>query len=429
MTSQETSSRTAREAEDELAHTLRVMTRLQEIAALYVQAGNLQPILLAIVDAAIEFADADYGNIQLIDGAGTLRIAAHRGFPQWWLDFWNSVNHGNGACGTALERAERVIVEDVEKDPIFIGTEGLDPLLKVGVRAVQSTPLVSRSGKALGMFSTHYRATRRPDDGALRLLDILARQAAEIIDRAQAEIALRNSEERLRVALDASRAGSWSWDANTNASIWDDRFLEMYEFPTNIVQRFDTWAGRLHPDDQERILARIAQMQVTPGDDRWLEEFRCVLPEGGIVWHMGVGQAQRDPDGHFNGLTGIVIDITQRKAAEEAFARSQKMEALGKLTGGIAHDMNNLFLVIYGNLELAEAGLGNSEAKHAIGKALTAIQQGSNLNQRLLAFASRLSLAPKRISLNSSISEIALLLRRTLGEHIELETKLDDTLW
>ena len=85
----------------------------------------------------------------------------------------------------ALRSGERVIVEDIEQSPIFAGTEALEIQLKAGVRAIQSTPLVSRSGNLLGMFSTHYKAPHRPTDQELRLLDLLARHAADFIEEAR----------------------------------------------------------------------------------------------------------------------------------------------------------------------------------------------------------------------------------------------------
>ncbi|MFB3886066.1 MAG: GAF domain-containing protein [Thermodesulfobacteriota bacterium] len=181
-----------RETEKRLEADLDAMTRLQKVGTLFVREGNLEPVLGEIVDAAIAISSADFGNIQLLDSKSSdLKIAAHRGFPEWWLDFWDSVCEGQGACGTALERGERVIVEDVEQSPIFIGTPSLEIQLKAGIRAVQSTPLVSRSGKPLGMFSTHYKTAHRPDDHTLQLLDLLARHTADIVERAQAEEALR----------------------------------------------------------------------------------------------------------------------------------------------------------------------------------------------------------------------------------------------
>ena len=95
-------------------------------------------------------------------------------------------------------------MEDVEQSPIFMGTPALEVQRRAGVRAVQSTPLVSRSGKALGMFSTHYRKPHRPDERSLRLLDLLARQAADIIERARMQEALRESEARFRAAAAGS---------------------------------------------------------------------------------------------------------------------------------------------------------------------------------------------------------------------------------
>ena len=88
---------------------------------------------------------------------GQLRIAAHRGFDSSFLEFFGEVHDGLAACGSALQKGERVIVEDVASSPIFAGTGARDAMLAAEARAVQSTPLVSRSGKVLGMFSTHYR--------------------------------------------------------------------------------------------------------------------------------------------------------------------------------------------------------------------------------------------------------------------------------
>src|SRR3974390_1889561 len=139
-----------RETEEQLAAELDAMTRLHKLALLSVSEDSLEPVLGEIVDVAIAVSGADFGTIQLLEAKSSdLRIVAHRGLPQWWLDFWQNVSKGQGSCGIALERGERVIVEDVERSPIFIGTPALEIQLQAGVRAVQSTPLVSRSGKPL----------------------------------------------------------------------------------------------------------------------------------------------------------------------------------------------------------------------------------------------------------------------------------------
>jgi PAS domain S-box-containing protein len=167
------------------------LTRMQQVSTRLVQASDFSATLQDILEAAIDITGADMGNVQLLEG-GVLRIAAHRGLDEQFLQFFEAMGPGHSACGTALALGERVIVEDVATSEIFAGTPALEVMNAAGARALQSTPLVSRSGRLLGMFSTHYReARRRPSDRALRLLDILTRQAADLIEHRQAEEARR----------------------------------------------------------------------------------------------------------------------------------------------------------------------------------------------------------------------------------------------
>ena len=99
-----------------------------------------------------------------------LTIVAQRGFPKWWVDYWNGVGRGKGACSTALRKGERVIIDDVKQSTIFTDKTALEIQIRAGVRAIQCSPLVSRSGRPLGMFSTHYRKPGRPNDRELRYL-------------------------------------------------------------------------------------------------------------------------------------------------------------------------------------------------------------------------------------------------------------------
>jgi PAS domain-containing protein len=195
-----------RESEARLAREVEALASLQKLALLSAKEIDLAKILGEILNVAVAVSAADFGTIQLLDAESSdLRIMGQRGFPKWWLDFWNETGKGKGTCGTALERGTRVIVEDVEQSPIFLGTPALEIQRRAGVRSVQSTPLFSRSGSPLGMFSTHYRQPQRPDERTLRLLDLLARQAADIIERTQMEVSLRKSEARVHALADPSR--------------------------------------------------------------------------------------------------------------------------------------------------------------------------------------------------------------------------------
>lgn len=321
-----------KQAEQELASTLNAMTLLQKLAALFVREGNLEPVLGEIVDAAMMIAGADFGNIQLLDPvSGDLRIEAQRGLPQWWLDFWNSVATGHGCCGTALERGERVIIEDVEISPIFANTPALDIQRRAGVRAVQTTPLITRSGKPVGMFSTHYKNPGRPDERTLRLLDLLARQAADIIERAQTEAALREtaellqaSEHRMQQALSVSRSFTFEWHPLT------DQVLRSSSCAT-ILSLIDTdvchdtgarYFQRVHPDDRDRFVQMVSKL--TPENHSYATEYRVICPDGVEVVLEETGRASFDDAGALQLLVGVTTDITARKQAEESLRRSEE---------------------------------------------------------------------------------------------------------
>jgi two-component system, cell cycle sensor histidine kinase and response regulator CckA len=135
-------------------------------------------------------------------------------------------------------------------------------------------------------------------------------------------------------------------------------------------------------------------------------------------------------DGTIRHVVVAIEDITRRKALEDQLRQSQKMEAIGQLTGGLSHDFNNLLAIIIGNLDLLRAEIGwNADAAELLDEALQASLQGADLNRRLLAFARRQPLQPKQVDLNDLITGTAKLLRRTLGEHIEVALAMSSDLW
>jgi two-component system, cell cycle sensor histidine kinase and response regulator CckA len=135
-------------------------------------------------------------------------------------------------------------------------------------------------------------------------------------------------------------------------------------------------------------------------------------------------------DGAIRHVVVAIEDITRRKALEDQLRQAQKMEAIGQLTGGLSHDFNNLLAIIIGNLDLLRAEIGwNADAAELLDEALQASLQGADLNRRLLAFARRQPLQPKQVDLNDLIAGTAKLLRRTLGEHIEVALAMSSDLW
>src|ERR1700722_9748986 len=183
---------------ERLAADVAALRRLHEISTKLSAHSDIATLLGEVLDAAIAVTGTDMGNVQLLDPAsGELRIIVQRGFSDSFLEFFNSVHDGTAACGTALKNGKRVIVENVESDPLY-DEESRKVMLAAGALSVQSTPFITRSGRLLGMFSTHYRAPRSFDERNLRLLDMLAQQAADLVERQSAEQELRSINDELR---------------------------------------------------------------------------------------------------------------------------------------------------------------------------------------------------------------------------------------
>jgi PAS domain S-box-containing protein len=189
-----------KQAENRLATDLSALTRMHDLSIKVLETGGLEPLLQEIMDAAVAILSAEKGTLQLVEDA-CLRIVAHHGHEYPFLDFFASAENVASVCGEATRRGERVIVEDVEASPLFVGTPSLPVLRDAGVRAVQSTPLLSRQGQLLGILTTHWGVPYAPDEHDLWRIDLLARQAADMIEHTQAGETLQRAHDELELRV------------------------------------------------------------------------------------------------------------------------------------------------------------------------------------------------------------------------------------
>ncbi|HEV2404438.1 MAG TPA: PAS domain S-box protein, partial [Ktedonobacterales bacterium] len=178
-----------RASEALLKEELDDVNRLQAISSQLIHEGNLDILYRQILDAAIAMMRSDMGSMQMLyPEKNALRLLASKGFDPASVAFWEWVRaDSNASCGVALATGARVIVPDVERYGYPEGSEDLASYRLSGIRSVQSTPLVARNGRLVGMISTHWRETHQPGERDLRLLDVLARQAADLLERKREE--------------------------------------------------------------------------------------------------------------------------------------------------------------------------------------------------------------------------------------------------
>ena len=215
-----------RQSEQMLTTELDIARRLQLVATQMINVHGIEALYEQILDTAMAVLHSDFASIQMFyperGTDGELRLLGHRGFQRR-----SRRSVGNGCarttrttCGEALRTGRRVAVPDVRNCDFMAGSEDLEGYLGAGIRAVQSTPLVSRSGALLGMVSTYWRDPHELSATELSALDVLARMAADLIERSRAEEKVRESEERLRFAQETADIGTFDMDLETGALTW-----------------------------------------------------------------------------------------------------------------------------------------------------------------------------------------------------------------
>lgn len=397
---------------DQLASELAAMARLHQLSTRLLATTDLQPLLEEVLSATITLQNADFGNVRLYNPeTQALEIVAHHGLSEEFLRYFSSVRAGSGTCGRALQLGERVIVEDVQTDPSYGALR--DVIAATGYRAVQATPLFTRRGEPLGMISTHFRRPHRPSDRELRLTDLYARQAAEMIELKRAESKLREQAAMLNLVHDAIIMT----DLNFRILFWNHGAEETYGFSS--AEALGQVSYRLMETEFPVSLTELLAQVERAGS--WTGELKHMRRDGIKIVVGSRWSVQRDENGSPIALLEVNRDVTEHKQLEAQLLESQKLEAIGMLAGGLAHDFNNIMSIILGYAETMREKLApGSHVDKEIAGVQTAADRASGLTRQLLAFSRKQVLETRILDLNDFIGELNQMWRRLIGENIEV---------
>ncbi len=262
---------------------------------------------------------------------------------------------------------------------------------------------------------------------ALALIVPMILMARSFEAQQRAQLRLRESESHLATAQRIAQLGSWDWRASDNRITWS---AEVYRLlgrdPALPPYTFREFLELVHPADEP--LVRSTWKAAVAGQAGFEVEFRLAPPDGEWRNFRVVGQAFHGVGGQVISLSGTLQDLTDRVREQEQLQQARRMEVVGKLTGGVAHDFNNMLMVVQGNTELIQTFSNDENIQKFADTVLHATRRGSELTQRLLAYSRRQILHPEVTDLNQVLSELAGMLHPTLGEAITIELQLTDGL-
>jgi len=272
----------------------------------------------------------------------------------------------------------------------------------------------------------HFKGQVRSLKDIQRMLELqIGRSSKELAQSEDLRMAAQELAQRFRNLLEDLNAGIWEMAVPSLQVTFVSHQMEaILGFPMEKwLQEADFWVQHVHPEDREHVIERCRKA-IAEGRD-YSFRYRAVAANGRTIWLQDIVRVVRDDHGRIRQLRGVMVDITDHQHLEEEFRQAQKMEAVGRLAGGVAHDFNNLLTIICGYAELAQDLLGTSSQVYSyMGEILKAGERASGLVRRLLAFTRRQSLEPQVLDLNSIVKGTEKMVRRLIGEDIEVVTLL-----
>ena len=434
---------TIAEEKDRLAAALAVevedLRRLHELSTLWAQQLAPERIMSDVLAGVTALHNTDMGLLSVYDSQkDELRVGASIGFTDEFLHCVERIARGSGACGTCMEKRERVVVGDTESDPIFLPY--VEASRKAGFRAVHSTPLLDRKGTLVGVLSVHFRNPHTPCEREIRLTDLYAQLAVaaienarlyaeaqdEISRRTEAEKALRESEQFTRSIVESSVDCIKVLDGDGDLlymSSPGQRALDIEDVEPFLGKSWvEFWDG------EDRVRAKTALKSAQGGTTGRMQGY-CPSVSGTPKWWDVKLTPMLMADGKAERILAISREITELRQAEAAVLQAEKLATAGRLAATVAHEINNPLEAVTNFIFLAKntEGLPARTLRH-LEIADQELTRVSHIAQQTLGFY-RDSSQPQLVNVSEAVRAVLTIYERKLkSKQIDVSCKISPEL-
>ena len=309
------------------------------VLELLAKGAGLETVLTELVHTIERCSPGMLCSVLLYDSATRcLRQGAAPSLPAEYNTAVDGVAVGPavGSCGTAAFNRKRVVVKDIATDLLWVDFRAI--ALKHGLKACWSQPVLSSSGDVLGTFAMYYSSPRGPTEEEVELIERAAYLAGIAIERTQSDDAVRENEERFRQLAESVRLIPWEANPDTFQFTYvGPQAAEILGYPVEAWYEEGFWVDHLHVGDRDWAVEFCRRESRTENHHDF--EYRMTAADGHTVWLHDVVRVSRRGDQI--ALRGFMIDVSDRKRAEESLRQSDRLASLGTLAAGIAHEINN----------------------------------------------------------------------------------------
>lgn len=400
-----------REAEERLGflHELATIARIAPDAKALMRASmTLLGRKLAVARCVYGELDPDENRIFVSNDYcdGCVSIAGEHRLSDFGPRFANALRSGK----------EPFVVNDVSEEFPEVDAAVIDA---IDLRSVIAFTLI-RNGKTRAILSVNHNEPRQWTKHEVTLVQETAERCWAAIEQRAAEKRLEESVAQLRIAGRVAKVGGWSVDLQARRVLWSEQLYVMHEMPVGSPPSMKDALASCAPEFREMADATMNACirDGTPFDT----ELQIITKKNRRVWIRAIGTPERNAAGKVIAIHGALQDIDERHRLEDQLRQAQKMEAIGRLAGGVAHDFNNLLSVILSYSAYMIGGLPNDNPLRVdLEQIRDAGKRASELTRQLLTFSSQQPMLPQRLDLGAVVGGLEKMLRRLLGKNVILD--------